>query len=74
MLAIKSGSKCTSTGKKMKGAICVKVFDPPFVYTLKLLSEVKSQIFPIIYLLLHILEFKKVFSSIHELGIITSVL
>ena len=74
MLAIKSGSKCTSTGKKMKGAICVKVFDPPFVYTLKILSEVKSQIFPIIYLLLHILEFKKVFSSIHELGIITSVL
>ena len=74
MLASESGLKCTSIGKNLKGAICVKVFEPPFVYTVKVSSEVKSQIFPIICLLLHRLEAKQVSRSIHELGIITSVL
>ena len=72
ILAIESGLKCTSIGKNFKGAIFVKVFEPPFVYIVKVLSEVKSQIFPIFSLLLHALEFKQVSRSIHELGIIPS--
>ena len=33
--------KYTSISKNLKGAIYVKVFDPPFVYTVKVLYEVQ---------------------------------
>ena len=73
MLAIEYGLKCTHKGKNLKGAICVKLFEPPFVYTFKVSSELQSQIFPIIYFLLHKLEAENISRSIHGLGIITSV-
>ena len=74
MLAVQYGLKCTSIGKNIKGAICVKVFEPKFVYTVKVASEVQSQIFPIIYFLLHTLEVEHLSRIIHELGIIPSAL
>ena len=73
MLTIESGLKCTSIGKNLKSEICVKVFEPPFVYTIKVKSEVKSLVFIIIYLLFHRLEVEQVSSIIHELVIIPSV-
>ena len=72
ILIIDSELKYTSIGKIMKGAICVKFFEPPFVYTVKVSSEVQSQILPIIALLLHTLEVEQVSRIIHELGIIPS--
>ena len=74
MLAIKFGLRGTSIGKNLKGEICVKVFDLPFVSTVKVLDEVQSQIVPIVSLLMHTLEVKQVYRSIHELVIIPSVL
>ena len=56
MLVIEYGLKCTSIGKNLKGTICVKVFEPQFVYIFKVSSEVQSKKFPIIYLLLNTLE------------------
>ena len=72
MLAIESGLKYNYIDKNLKGAIFVKVFDPPFVYTVKFLSEVQSQTFPIVGFLLHTLEVKQVSRSIHEIGNIPS--
>ena len=59
--------------KKLKGAICVKLFEPLFVYTVKVSSEVQSQIFLIVYLLFYTLEVEHVSRSINEPGIIPSV-
>ena len=59
--------------KNLKGAICVKVFDSTFLYTVKVSSEVQSWILPIISLLFNTLEVEQVSRSIHELGIIPSV-
>ena len=73
MLAVEYGLKFTSIGKNLKGAIRVKVFETPFVYTAKVSPEVQSQTFPIIYSLLYTLEVKQVSRSIHELGITPSV-
>ena len=74
MLYIDSRLKCTSLGKNLKSAICVKVFDPQFVYAVKVLSKVQSRFFPIIDSLLHTLEVEQVSRSIHDYGIITLVL
>ena len=56
ILGIDSGLKCNSISKNLKGAIYVKVFEPPFVYTVKVPSEAQSQTFPIIDLSFHTLE------------------
>ena len=74
VLAVEYGFKCNSVGRNLKSEICLKVFEPPFVYTVKVSSEVQSQIFPIFYLLFHTLEAKQVSRSIHELGIFLTVL
>ena len=74
ILVIDYGLKCTSIGKNLKGAISVKVFEPPFVYTIKVSSKAQSQIFPIISSLLHTLEVYQIYRSTHELGIFPSVL
>ena len=73
MLAIYNVLKFNSIGKNLKGTIFVKVFETPFVYTIKVPSEVESLIFTIIYLLFRTLEVEQVSRSIHELGIIPSV-
>ena len=56
MLAIYNVLKFNSIGKNLKGTIFVKVFETPFVYTVKVSADLQSKTFSIISLILHILE------------------